>query len=119
MTGKQGISINTTDLAIQRTRMDNERDLIAWLRTGLAITGFGAVIPGLLANIEPEWLVDLIATLFVIVGLVTLVAGVQTYHRTMASIPKALASVSSWVVATIVIAFQVGAIAVLILFILD
>ena len=99
--------------------MANKRTLIAWLRTGLAMTGFGAIVPRLLINIEPEWLVNLISALFVIVGVVTVVVGIRTYRETMHTIPEAEHGVPWWVVATLAGAIQIGAIAILILFILD
>jgi putative membrane protein len=99
--------------------MANERTLIAWLRTGLAMTGFGAIVPRLLVNIEPEWLVNLISALFVIVGVVTVVVGIRTYRETMNTIPETDQGVSWWMAAMLAGAIQVGAIAILILFILD
>ena len=121
-----GNSFSTTELAMQRTewafrrtRMANERTLIAWLRTGLAMTGFGAIVPRLLFNIEPEWLVNLIAAIFVVVGVVTVIVGIRTYRNTTAAFPEVKESVPWWVMATLAGAIQVGAVAILILFILD
>ena len=99
--------------------MANERTLIAWLRTGLAMTGFGAIVPRLLFNIEPEWLVNLVATIFVIAGVVTVIVGIRTYRNTTAAISDVEQSVPWWVMATLAGAIQIGAVAILILFILD
>jgi putative membrane protein len=99
--------------------MANERTMIAWLRTGLAMTGFGTIVPRLLFNIDPEWLVHLISALFVIAGVVTVVVGIRTYRETMLSIPETEQGVSWWVTATLAGTIQVGAILILILFILD
>lgn len=121
-----GNSMNTTELAMQRTewafrrtRMANERTLIAWLRTGLAMTGFGAIVPRLLFNIEPEWLVNLIAALFVIAGIVTVIVGIRTYRETITEFSEEERGVPWWVVATLAGAIQIGAIAILVLFMLD
>lgn len=125
MTEREEISPSTTELAMQRTewafkrtRMANERTLISWLRTGLAMTGFGAIVPRLLINIEPEWLVDLISTLFVIAGVVTVVVGIRTYRETMLLYPDTELGIPWWAVATLAGTIQVGAVAILILFIL-
>jgi putative membrane protein len=119
-------SFNTTELALQRTewasqrtRMANERTLIAWLRTGLAMTGFGAIVPRLLFNIEPEWLVNLIAALFVIAGIVTVIVGIKTYRETITEISEKEQGVPWWVAASLAGTIQIGAIAILILFILE
>lgn len=48
------LALQRTDWASERTRMANERTMIAWLPNGLAITGFGAIVPRLLTNIQPE-----------------------------------------------------------------
>jgi putative membrane protein len=98
--------------------MANERTLIAWLRTGLAMTGFGAIVPRLLFNIEPEWLVNLVSSIFVISGVVTVVVGIRTYRETMLLYPESEPGVPWWVVATLAGAIQAGAVAILILFIL-
>ena len=121
-----GNLLNTTELANQRTEwafrrtsMANEGTLIAWLRTGLAMTGFGAIVPRLLFNIEPEWVVNLIAALFVTAGIVTVIVGIRTYREIITGISEEEQGIQWWVVATLVGAIQIGAIAILILFILD
>ena len=126
MTDREEISPTTTELAMQRTewaskrtRLANERTMIAWLRTGLAMTGFGAIVPRLLFNIEPEWLVNLISTLFVFAGVVTVVVGIRTYRETAHLHPETEQGIPWWVPATLAGAIQVGAVAILILFILD
>ena len=108
-----------TEWASKRTRMANERTMIAWLRTGLAMTGFGAVVPRLLTNIEPAWLVNLIAALFVFAGVVTVVVGIRTYRETMEVYAESEQGLTWWVVAILAGAIQLGAIAILILFILE
>jgi putative membrane protein len=113
------LAMQRTEWAFKRTRLANERTLIAWLRTGLAMTGFGAVVPRLLINIDPEWLVDLIAALFVIVGGVTVIVGIRVYRQTTGTIPDVEESVPWWVMASLAGVIQIGAVAMLILFILD
>ena len=126
MTEREEILPNSTELALQRTewaskrtRMANERTLIAWLRTGLAMTGFGAIMPRLLFNVDPERLVNLIAAIFVTAGVVTVIVGIRTYRNTTAAISDVEQSVPWWVMATLAGAIQIGAVAILILFILD
>jgi hypothetical protein len=50
---------------------------------------------------------------------VTVIVGIRTYRNTTATIPEVEQSAPWWVMATLAGAIQVGAAAILILFILD
>ena len=114
----QELAQQRTDWALERTRLSNERTLIAWLRTGLALLGFGAIVPRLLDGIEAQWLVNLLAVLFVLIGTVIVAMGVHAY-RQMASVLTDAEQVIPWpVIAILAGAFEVAAITILILFIL-
>lgn len=59
-----------TDLAEDRTVLANERTFAGWMRTGLAAVGIGLGFNALFAQMEPEWLPKLIATGFIISGVI-------------------------------------------------
>ena len=108
-----------TEWALERTRLANERTLIAWLRTGLALVGFGAIVPRLLERVETEWLVNLIAVLFVVIGTVIVAIGVHTYRHMTARLGAAEQGIPWSVVAVLAGSIEVAAILILILFILS
>ena len=113
----QQLAQQRTEWAFERTQMANQRTLVAWLRTGLALVGFGSVIPRLLDNIETEWLVNLVAMIFVFCGTMVLFSSVRNYRQMASKLESDLAGVPWWLVTLIVIALEVGAIVILILFI--
>lgn len=64
---QQDVPANPRELAVQQTawaserpRLANERTLVAWLRTGLAVIGFGAIVPRVLDGVKPERLVGFV-----------------------------------------------------------
>ena len=59
-----------TDLAEDRTVLANERTFAGWMRTGLAAVGIGLGFNALFGKMEPEWLPKLIATGFIISGVI-------------------------------------------------
>ena len=59
-----------TDLAEDRTVLANERTFAGWMRTGLAAVGIGLGFNALFGKMEPEWLPKLIATGFIVSGVI-------------------------------------------------
>ena len=59
-----------TDLAEDRTVLANERTFAGWMRTGLAAVGIGLGFNALFGKMAPEWLPKLIATGFIISGVI-------------------------------------------------
>ncbi|NCP24494.1 MAG: DUF202 domain-containing protein [Erythrobacter sp.] len=59
-----------TDLAEDRTVLANERTFAGWMRTGLAAVGIGLGFNALFGKMEPEWLPKLIASGFIISGVI-------------------------------------------------
>ena len=108
-----------TKMASERTRMANERTMVAWVRTGLALTGFGAVVPRLLEDIQPEWLVRFIAILFVISGSLTVFYGVHSYRQITGRLEQDQVGIPWWVVALLAGMIELGAILILVLFLLS
>ena len=59
-----------TDLAEDRTVLANERTFAGWMRTGLAAVGIGLGFNALFGKMEPEWLPKIIASGFIISGVI-------------------------------------------------
>jgi putative membrane protein len=117
-TSTQELAAQRTAWAMERTRLATERTLIAWLRTGLALIGFGAIVPRVLDGIEPEWLVGLIASLFVIFGTVVAAIGVHTYREMSSRLDESERGISWGIVVTLAAAIEVCAILILVMFLL-
>ncbi|UCG24553.1 MAG: DUF202 domain-containing protein [Chloroflexota bacterium] len=115
----QELAQQRTEWALERTRLSNERTLIAWLRTGLALVGFGAIVPRLLERVETEWLVNLIAVLFVVIGTVIVAVGVRAYRHMTTKLDAAEHAIAWPVIAVLAGAIEVAAILILILFVLN
>jgi hypothetical protein len=58
----------STKLAIERTRMAEERTFASWVRTGLALVAGGLASARLLTAVQPEWLVRAMGTIFILLG---------------------------------------------------
>ena len=117
-TTRKELAEQRTEWALERTRLANERTLIAWLRTGLALLGFGAIVPRLLGNVEAQWLVNLLAVLFVVIGSAIVALGVHAYRRMTPVLTDAKQVIPWPVIAILAGAIEVAAITILILFIL-
>jgi putative membrane protein len=115
----QELASQRTMLASERTRLATERTLVAWVRTGLALTGFGAVVPRLLNNIQPEWLVSIIAIMFVLSGSLTVYYGVSSYRQIAGRLEEDQPGIPWWVVALLAGMIELGAILILILFLIS
>jgi putative membrane protein len=114
----QELAVQRTEWALERTRLANDRTLIAWLRTGLALLGFGAIVPRLLDNVGAQWLVNLLAVLFVIIGTVIVAMGVHAY-RHMTNVLEDATHVIPWpVIAVLAGTIEVAAVLILVLFII-
>ena len=64
-----------------RFTLANERTLLAWLRTALALVVAGTGIVGLSELISPDWLVDLVAVIAFAGGGATAVLGYAQWQR--------------------------------------
>jgi uncharacterized membrane protein YidH (DUF202 family) len=57
---------STQELAERCTEWANERTFAAWIGTGLALVAGGLASAKLLASVEPQWLVRVAGTIFVL-----------------------------------------------------
>ena len=80
--------------------------------------GFGAIVPRLLDGIGPEWLVGLIASLFVIFGTVVVAIGVHTYREMSSRLDEAERGISWGIVLALAAAIEVCTILILVMFLL-
>lgn len=65
---RQQLASDRTDLAEDRTMLANERTYASWMRTGMAAVAVALGFRALLRSFEPDWVVKLIATVFILVG---------------------------------------------------
>ena len=63
-----------TLLAEDRTLLANERTFAGWVRTGLAAIGVGVGFQALFQTMEPSWIPKGIATTFLLLGSVVVMA---------------------------------------------
>lgn len=61
-----------TDWAEDRTAMANERTFAGWMRTAFAAIGIGIGFNALFENLEPVWIPKLIASGFIVIGMVVM-----------------------------------------------
>lgn len=71
---KEKLAEDRTDLAEDRTILANERTFAGWMRTGFAAVAVGLGFQALFAQMEPAWIPKLIASAFMVIGLVIFVA---------------------------------------------
>ena len=72
---------STLELAIQRTRLAEERTYNAWLRTGMTTMGFGLALAKFFTDVEPLWLLQLLAVSFVLGGGITVLLAFYTHYQ--------------------------------------
>lgn len=100
-----------------RFTLANERTLLAWLRTALALVVAGVAVVALSDLVTPHWLVDVTASLAFVGGGVTAVLGYVQWRRVERAmrrhepLPAGVGAVV--VIATIVGIALIGAIALL------
>ena len=65
---RESLAVHRTDWAEDRTIMANERTFAGWMRTGMAAVGIGIAFNALFQKLEPAWLAKVLATCFILVG---------------------------------------------------
>lgn len=59
-----------TDYAEDRTILANERTFAGWMRTGLASAGIGLGFQAIFREVQPTWLAQAGATVFILIALI-------------------------------------------------
>jgi len=109
-----------TELALVRTRLAKERTFNAWLRTGLALMGAGVAIAKLMSDFQPQWILRLLAVLFVVIGGLIIGLGLRTYFRVIQRIEKVrVGGHPFWYILTLAILLILAAIIGLVLVLLE
>lgn len=67
------LAAERTGWAEDRTLLANERTFAGWLRTGLASVGIGIGFHALFGKLDPPYLARIIATVFVLTGILVFV----------------------------------------------
>ena len=96
------------------------RTYFALLRTGMAIAGGGALVATILVNGWPEWLVGLLSGVFILVGFIIMIAGLQKYifiAKTVA-VDDQINVISPTLLIGLTVILQVATLSVLVLFLL-
>lgn len=100
-----------------RFTLANERTLLAWLRTALALVVTGLAVVGLSAHLAPAWMIEVVATLLFAGGGATAVYGYRSWQRTERAMrlgrPLPASSGSLGVLAVILAVAVIGAVALL------
>lgn len=73
-----------TETAFHRTLLAEQRTYSAWIRTGLAAVATGFAIAKFMTGIEPDWLVEVLAAVFVTVGAVMFALAFWGYRHALA-----------------------------------
>ena len=109
-----------TDFALERTHMAATRTYFALLRTGMAIAGGGALVTSILVDGWPEWVVGLLSGVFILVGFIIMIAGLQKYifiAKTVA-VDDQINIISPKLFIGLTVILQVATLSVLVLFLL-
>ncbi len=116
----QELAQERTDWAYERTQMASTRTFFALLRTGLAIAGGGSAITAILAEGWPDWVVGLLAGVFIVIGFFIMLGGLQRYQRLARrlSVEDDFEAIPIRLVVIMTIALQVATVIVLALFLL-
>ena len=67
--------------ALERTHLAAERTYFSVLRTGLAIAAAGTVVVAILGERWPDWLVLLMAAVFIAIGYTMIIVTLNNYQK--------------------------------------
>lgn len=73
-TARTDLAEDRTDLAEDRTLLANERTFSGWARTATACIGIGLGFSALFKPVEPTWVAEAIATVFILLGIFLVIA---------------------------------------------
>ena len=107
--------------AYERTQMSAVRTYFSLLRTGLAIAGGGTLVVALLDKHWPAWIVWLLSAVFVVMGFMIMLSGLQEYSQIVKKLNvdgESDSIISTKRLVTMTIVLQVVTAVVLVLFLL-
>ena len=81
-TKSETLAEDRTDFAEDRTVMAMERTFAGWMRTAFAAIGIGIAFRGLFGALEPTWVPQAIATLFILSGAMLAASAERRAHQT-------------------------------------
>jgi putative membrane protein len=84
-----------------RFTLANERTLLAWLRTGLALVAGGVGIATYAPDLGTRWASSAVALALVLIGLATAVAGYRRWHANEAAIRAGSPLPANWLIPTV------------------
>ncbi len=114
----QELAQERTGWAYERTQMAATRTFFALLRTGLAIAGGGSAITAILARDWPDWVVGLLATVFIVVGFAIMLGGLHRYRQIAErlAVEGEVEAIPARLVIVLTVVLQVATVVVLVLF---
>jgi putative membrane protein len=116
----QELAQERTDWAHERTQMASTRTFFAMLRTGLAIAGGGSAVTAILAYDWPDWVVGLLASVFILVGYTIMLDGLQRYRKMAErlAVEGEVEAIPTRLIVALTVVLQVATVIVLVLFLL-
>ena len=84
-----------------RFTLANERTLLAWLRTGLALAAGGVAVATYAPDLGARWGSAAVALGLVVIGLGVAVAGYRRWARQRGGDPRRIPLPASWLVPTV------------------
>ena len=98
----------------------SNRDL-ARERTGLAIAGGGSVIVAILGSSWPDWVVAILAGIFIVVGFIIMISGLQRYHKLTKrlAIEGEVETIPTQLIVALTVMLQIATVIALILFLIN
>ncbi|WP_292290675.1 DUF202 domain-containing protein [Marivita sp.] len=81
MTDKTDLAERRTNWAEDRTVLANERTFAGWMRTGMACIAIALGLKALFGPVEPTWIAQAVATMFIVVALLIFWAAWRNSHE--------------------------------------
>ncbi|MBO6814171.1 MAG: DUF202 domain-containing protein [Rhizobiaceae bacterium] len=78
----EDLAEDRTDLAEDRTILANERTFLSWVGCGIGSLGLAVGLQAVFGETEPTWMAKLVATIFVLIGIMLSLVGYSKYCDT-------------------------------------